>query len=36
MFAALVVLAVMAVTLHRLVDAGVRRLMPWQTETFND
>lgn len=36
MFAALVVLAVMAVALHRLVDAGVRRLIPWQTETFND
>jgi putative hydroxymethylpyrimidine transport system permease protein len=32
MFAALAMLAVFAVTMFRLVDAGMRRLVPWQEE----
>ncbi|CCQ73935.1 ABC transporter permease [Magnetospira sp. QH-2] len=36
MFAALLVLAVMAVILYFAVDAGVKRLTPWQTETHPD
>lgn len=32
MFAALFVLAVMAVTLYAIVDAGLRRVLPWQPD----
>jgi putative hydroxymethylpyrimidine transport system permease protein len=32
MFAALLVLALLAVTIYFLVDAGLRRLISWQTD----
>jgi putative hydroxymethylpyrimidine transport system permease protein len=32
MFAALLVLALMAVGLYFVVDAGLRRVLPWQAE----
>ena len=34
LFAALVVLGAVAVTLYYLIDAGLRRLVPWQPETI--
>jgi ABC-type nitrate/sulfonate/bicarbonate transport system permease component len=33
MFAALALLAVFSVALYRIVDAAMRRLVSWQTET---
>ncbi|GAB6053741.1 ABC transporter permease [Magnetospira thiophila] len=36
MFAALLVLALIAVSLYFAVDTGLRRLAPWQTETHPD
>ena len=33
MFAALLVLALLAVTVYFLIDAALRRLVPWQTDT---
>ena len=33
MFAALFVLAIMAVTIYFIVDAGLRRLLTWQPES---
>jgi putative hydroxymethylpyrimidine transport system permease protein len=34
MFAALLVLSLMAVSLYFLIDRLLRRLMPWQSETL--
>jgi putative hydroxymethylpyrimidine transport system permease protein len=36
MFAALLVLSLMAVSLYFLIDRLLRRLMPWQSETLFD
>ena len=36
MFAALLTLAIVAVALYFAVDAGLRRLLPWQAESLPD